>query len=177
MSELRCRTCGTIWNGERHPVCPNCLAQRWGSTQGMIRAKHDPTKLPSAFPGFRSTLPYDLLERPDDYYRNIANSGTALYSTKHEKYCYVCGVPPSLNAGSAIPSGHVMPTRPLKAYLIADFSGPKAHIFPEDEARIQVHISGGELQLLPSCAMQDCGNLIVPGSKFCAKHSTPPQAE
>ena len=176
MSTLTCKTCGTTWEGSAIPKCPNCLAQSWASSPKMVRPKHDPGLLPSASPSFRSVVPDDFLQRPIDYFQHIAISGTALYSQKHGGYCYVVGMAPHLTAGSAIPPQSAMPTRPMDAFLIAKPFGIDAHIFAEDDAKIQVEISQGGYVWPPTCSEKGCNNLCYPGEQFCAKHLASPQA-
>ncbi len=177
MSDLKCNKCGTIWDGASKAMCPYCLAQQWSSSPNMIKPKHDPAQLPSAYAGFRSTLPHDFRERSDEYYSAIAFGGTALYSNRHRGYCYVFGVTPDLNAGSAIPSGSAMPTQALDAYLVADPFGSNNHIFAEDNKIISVGVINGTLYPLSLCEAEGCDNLHGPDSKFCAKHADPPQAK
>lgn len=174
MSILKCNKCGEIWYGTRHRDCPRCLAQGWIQSPTVIRPKHDPRYLPSAYPGFRSTLPGDFPERASEYLEAIAYNGTALYSTKHRSYLYVCGVPQHLNAGSAIPSGSAMPTTAMNAYIVAKpFDDP--HIYAEHEAQILSDISFDNYSQLPLCSLEDCNNLQMPNSKFCKEHSIPTQ--
>jgi hypothetical protein len=176
MSILTCTKCGATWEGSGTPTCPNCLAQHWSSLTGMIRPKHDSTNLPSASNQFRSVLPAEFANRADEYYRYAAYSGTALYSDKHNKPCYVVGAPAYLPAGSAIPPGSAMPTYPLNAFLVADPYEHNAHIYAEGQAEISAKISQGEYTYLGTCEKENCDNLRLPGEKFCAKHTTPPRA-
>jgi hypothetical protein len=92
-------------------------------------------------------------------------------------YCYVCGVAPHLNAGSAIPPGSAMPTYPLNAFLIADPFGSDPHIYAEDDARTQSYIANGDYEFLPECSVDGCNNRQVPGELFCGKHMNPPIAK
>lgn len=176
MSLLTCNKCGATWEGTGTPTCPNCLAQHWSSVTGMIRPKHDPANLPSASTSFRSVLPGEFAERADEYYRPAAYGGTALFSPRHDKFCYVVGVPSYLTAGSAIPPGSAMPTKPLNAFLVADPFGDNAHIYAEGQAEIEWKINAGKYTLLETCEHEGCSNLQLPGERFCAKHIAPPRA-
>jgi len=76
----------------------------------MLRSKHDPDCLPSASSAFRSVVPPDYKNRPQDYIDYIIASGTALHSTIHGKICVFARTPTSLTCGSGIPSGSARPT-------------------------------------------------------------------
>jgi hypothetical protein len=143
----------------------------------MIIPKHDPRNLPSASTAFRSTLPSDFPAEASEYYNHIAYSGTALYHVTRKEYSYVVGVPVYLNAGSAVPSGSLMPTRPMDSYVVAKAFGDEAHVFADDNSRIESMLSGGTYQRLPTCSSANCDNLCIPGSNYCSKHISPPLAE
>jgi hypothetical protein len=178
MSKLRCSICGTTWDaGAYRPACPNCTVQHWVSSPDMIKAKHDPTYLPSEPTTFRSVVPDELLKQPRLYYESIANNGTVLYSSKHRKYTYVAGIPEYMSPGSAIPRGSAMPTHPMDAFLVADALGSNPHIFAEDTTKIRSFLTNGEYQFLPQCSIAGCNNCAIPGTPFCAAHMNPPKAE
>lgn len=177
MSTLKCNKCRNSWEATERPECPRCREQFWSSLPSMITDKHDPGKLPSADTAFRSTLPSDFLQQSDACYQHVAYSGTALYHTFKKEICYVASVPVHLSAGSAVPSGSAMPTRPMDSYLIAKATSQDAHIFADDDSRIQKMIADGTLQWLPTCSFPECENLSVPGFQVCALHSSPPLAE
>ena len=177
MGELTCKKCEAKWDGKRVPTCPNCQASYWNSLPTMIVDKHDPRQLPSASSAFRSTLPSDFPQRANDYYLYFAHSGTALYHQDKNDYCYVAGVPTHLNAGSAVPPGSAMPTRPMDSFVVPKAFGSGAHVYSDDVTRIQGMISDGPYQWLPTCSSENCENLCVPGTQFCAKHTSPPLAD
>ncbi|NLF77123.1 MAG: hypothetical protein GX573_15610 [Chloroflexi bacterium] len=176
MSLNKCVNCEAIWEGSGAAICPRCLATHWAATTGMIRDKHDPRLLPSASDSFRSVLPSDFPDRASEYYLPAAYSGTALYSQRHGKYCYVVGVQPYQNAGSAVPPGSAMPTYALDAFLVADPFGGNAHIFAEGQEDIAEKIAQGEYTYLDRCEYEGCDNLQMPGERFCAIHTKPPRA-
>jgi hypothetical protein len=169
--------CHGIWEGKRLPKCPICQAEYWSSLPTTITPKHDPRQLPSAYPGFRSTLPSDFPDQSHTYFYSIALSGTALQSPYYDDFCYVAKVPSQLNAGSAVPAGSAMPTHPMDSYVVAKAFAKEAHVYADDDSRIQGMLSSGTYQWLPTCSQKDCENLCVPDTQFCAKHSSPPLAE
>ena len=177
MRTLRCTVCGHVWDCNiARPTCPNCLVNYWASVPRMITPEHDSRCLPSASSKFRSVLPGDYPDRQTEYNTYFAHSGTALYSHRHSDVCYVCGSAPSLNAGSAIPVGSAMPVYAFDAFLVAQYYWSKAHVYAEDNSKIQVQLQSGTLTFLPICSVDGCELRSVPGSGFCVLHHDPPLA-
>lgn len=176
MTLVTCKTCLTVWNAEIQADCPKCKVQSWLNNPNLIAAKHDPNNLPSAYPAFRSVISPDIMTNLNDNLEFAACSGTAFYSQHHRKYCQVVTMPSGVNAGSAIPSGNMMPTTELDSLVIADSTG-KSHLFADNEHNLLNQIQQGKLQQLSRCITHGCSNLSIPNNNKCAKHITPPLAD
>lgn len=176
MGNLQCKECNYMWDGEQIPTCPSCQASMWNSVTGMLRPKHDPQYLPSAYNRFRSVMASEFREQSQEYYRHISYSGTALWSNIHGKPFYVAGVPSHLHAGSAVYSGNTTPSHALDAYIIADPFGSAAHIYAEKEQKIQDGLVNHKYERLSKCATLNCNNCCVYGYNYCAKHLPKPLA-
>jgi hypothetical protein len=174
MGSLTCMKCGSVWDGARHPKCPQCEFHLWSNLPTLVTPKHDPIHLPSAYPAYRSVVPLDFSARKQQYLRVLSESGTALYFPRHKKYTKVVTVP-SGYAGSGIPSGSAMPTHCLDSFEMADTEGDP-HIYPQDGSRIRDEINVHDLQRLPRCSVAGCNNFAFPNDDKCAKHKSPPLA-
>ena len=137
-----------LWWIDGKIICADDLEKRWNRCQ-MVKPKHDPDNLPSAFSSFRSVVPQDYKSRSADYHDHALNYATALYSTKHSGYCLFAQLPSGYDHGSAIPSGSAMPTRPMDGILIADPFSSGVHIFAEDSSVIKQGINDGTYSAIP----------------------------
>lgn len=124
------------------------ILPRYPTANQLIRDKHDPQNLPSAYSGFRSVVSPDAAQRPHDYYNYAVASGTAVYSVHHRSTGLFFRTPPWLQCGSAIPSGSAMPTQAMDGYYVAQAFTQNAHIFAEKESRILAGIAAEKFTLL-----------------------------
>ena len=140
MSFVVCNHCGYQWDAQYQPRCPKCLAIMWQANPGIIRDKHDPTKLPLKSPKYRSVVTYDVITDKAVFLDRIATSGSCFYSSKYNSYCYYVPQPLGSVAGSAIPANSPMPTLPLNSLLVADAFG-SPHVYAYDSNKFESEIN------------------------------------
>lgn len=118
MGLASCIRCGTIWNVEKHPICPKCLSKKWESYPDIIIRKHNPKELPNTEPKYRSVVTIDVVTNLPVFLDALVTSGSCFFNTKHNKYCYYVPEPIGAVSGSAIPAGSSMPVSQLNSLVL-----------------------------------------------------------
>lgn len=175
MTGVRCTKCSRVWDAQQQPTCPPCLEARLLSEPNLLRAKHDPSVLPSSQRGFRSVVSLDFVQDPPLFLSAACASG-AWYINQVPKHS---GKPFLFNsgpyhtfAGSGIPHLAPMPTHGLAGLLIPDpLSDP--HVYAADPADVTAGEARGDYVRLAHCTVKPCSNLAYPSEVLCVVHRTP----
>jgi hypothetical protein len=177
MSNLTCKSCGTMWDGASQAQCPMCLTRTWTQAPDFVRSKHDPRSLGSISSQFRSVMSGEFMQGSVDQLLYAANNGTVFQSLYHGgKYCYLAPAPVGTPAGSAVPAGGTVTSTALDNFVIADLTG-SPHIYAESQTRIRQGINAGSYIPLSHCIEHNCDNLALPGDHKCARHVQPALAD
>lgn len=173
MSQIVCPKCLSAFDGEIHPECPECLGNIWTNSPGFVKAKHDPSQLPSPMPQFRTVLSHEFVDNLPDFAGSATKMGTWYYNRQHDKYFHFTDFQLHTIPGSAIFKGDPMPTVAYYGLIVADpINNP--HAFCEDIPKFQAELAAGRYEKLPRCSYGDCHNLSRPASTRCLEHSNLP---
>jgi len=171
MSEIDCVRCAGRFDVGRHPVCPACLVDAWLATEGFVREKHDPRRLPMAWQGYRSVLNPNLVAAPRPHLEYAAANGTWYRDTFYEMFVHITHEPLGLHPGSGIPEGETQPDHGLDSLLVAEAnSTTEAHAFAVAREQFEAQIQAGEFVPLSACVQSGCTYPGVPGLDHCALH-------
>lgn len=173
MTILTCNKCGNVWDGYKNPLCPKCLAAEWAAKPDFVRAKHDPSMLPSGSPEYRSVLTEDVIVRKSEFLEYAAASGDWFFSKPHNKFCHFTPDPLGVIPGSGLKPGAPWPDHALDGLLIAD-ANRNSHAYAADQVAFRAGVRTGRLQPLGRCGALGCQNLAVPGESRCTLHRPNP---
>ena len=169
MSNIKCLTCGYVYDGCLLPLCPMCNIKNWEVEPDFIRDKHNPSLLPLIWPDPRSVVTMAFITDKDLYINTLAQNGVYFYDNKHHNISCVVYQPLGITAGSAIPKGYSWPTRQLDSQIVVDIFG-SPHVYAIDSNNVKFQISKRRLSKPRMCEMAGCPNLAVPGTKRCKRH-------